>query len=81
MTMLKQLAIVLAATALMACSEEAQVATTEAVVEAVPVEVVATEAAVSEAVVSETTEAVVETSKTTEESPVKESVATGSVEG
>ncbi len=83
--MLKQLAIVLAATALIACGEDAVVATDA--VEAVAVEVVATETAV-EAIETavEATETAVEATETAVEAapvatPVEAAVATGTLEG
>jgi len=82
--MLKQLAIVLAATALIACGEDAVVATDA--VEAVAVEVVAAETAV-EAIETavEATETAVEATETAVEAPVatpvEAAVATGTVEG
>ncbi len=81
--MLKQLAIVLSVTALIACGEEAVVATETA--EAAVVEVVATQETemAQEAVVTEevSTEAAMEVAPTEEAAPAQEAVAAGTVEG
>ena len=84
--MLKQLAILVAAFALIACSEESVNDQAEAVVEAVEAQVAqAVEAAeeVQESVEGDMAEAVESTEEAVEEvvEEVKEAVATGTVEG